>query len=82
LRRANEHIEQLRFWHEVSKPKLTTAQVTWLTNLQLDQGNARVPSIPIDANDAIAELLAELDMARAVVKTIVPDRALFANTLI
>ena len=82
LKRANEHIEQLWFWHEVSKPKLTKVQVTWLTNLQLDQGNARVPSIPIDPDVVIAELLAELDMAHAVVKTIVPDQALFANTLI
>ena len=82
LRRANEHIEQLQFWHEVSKPKLMTAQVTWLTNLQLDQGNVHMPSIPINANNTIAELLAELDMVCAVVKTIVPDQALFANTLI
>ena len=82
LRRANEHIEQLQFWHKVSKPKLMTAQVTWLTNLQLDQGNTCVPLIPINTNNVIAELLAELDMAHAIVKTIVPDWALFANTLI
>ena len=82
MKRANEHIKQLQFWHEVSKPKLTKAQVTWLTNLQLDQGNACMPLIPIDPNDVIAELLAELDMAHAVVKTIVPDWALFVNTLI
>ena len=82
LKRANEHIEQLCFWHEVSKPKLTKVQVTWLTNLQLDQGNMCMPLIPIDPNNTIAELLAELDMACAVVKTIVPDWALFVNTLI
>ena len=82
LRRANEHIKQLQFWHEVSKPKLTKVQVTWLTNLQLDQGNMHMPLIPIDPNNVIVELLAELDMVCTVVKTIVPDQALFVNTLI
>ena len=82
MKRANEHLEQLCFWHEVTKPKLMTAQVTWLMNLQLKQASVCVRSMPIELNNVIVELLAELDMAQAIVKTIVPDWALFANTLI
>ena len=75
-------MEELRFWHEVSKPRLTVEQISWITNLQLQQQGARVPSLPIDMHAAIREIMRELDMAREVVKAIVPDRSLFVNTLI
>ena len=72
MKRANEHLEQLCFWHEVTKPKLMTAQVTWLMNLQLKQASVCVPSMPIELNNVIVELLAELDMAQAIVKVATP----------
>ena len=82
MKRANEHLEELRFWHETCKPKMTKEQIAWITNLQLQQQGARVPSLPIDMHDAIREIMGELDMAREIVQILVPDRSLFANTLV
>ena len=61
---------------------MTKEQIAWITNLQLQQQGARVPSLPIDMHDAIREIMGELDMAREIVQILVPDRSLFANTLV
>ena len=53
LRSVNDHLEQLRFWHEVSKPKLSKEQIVWLMNMQLESTTTRVPLMPIDLHDAM-----------------------------
>ena len=71
VRKADNHLESLRYWHETTKPKLTPAQQDYIQCLYCPEG----PRCPVvETKESLKE---ELEVAKALLRTILPDRCLF-----
>ena len=70
VRKADNHLESLRYWHETTKHKLTPAQQEYVKCLYRLEG----PRCPVaETKESLKE---ELEAAKELLRTILPDRCL------
>ena len=75
VRKADNHLESLRYWHETTKHKLTDTQKEYIQCLYRPEG----PRSPVvETKESLKE---ELEAAKDLLRTILPDRCLFRCNL-
>lgn len=74
LRAVNKDLEELRYYNEVVKPKLTEAQIEFLATLNATMGirKACADGVTRDKNQ-LEELKRELAMAEAILQVAIAD---------
>ena len=74
LRAVNKDLEELRYYNEVVKPKLTEAQIEFLATLNATMGirKACADGVTRDKNQ-LEELKCELAMAEAILQVAIAD---------